>query len=244
MSGIMSGIMSGTAYSHARLDRGITPKSSAPRYALKAPERQVAFRLEHIATERTTLLIKPHGNPQSDRAYKISDEEGSTAFTATGRKYNDRSCRELRDSSGLPLFDIHTKPLSNPLSWVVTLPGSKISEGTVAKATPRLTWNSVNLVFSFRNGAAEDRKSEEDKQLTLTVKKHGEALAFFDIVDGDRRIAELRESIVHNERLALRRTKRGGGHRPALDLIVSPGVDISLVTVIAVIVSDWFFGSS
>ncbi|CAG7956758.1 unnamed protein product [Penicillium nalgiovense] len=206
--------MSGATYTNARMNRGTTPKSSAPRYALKAPEREVAFRLEHIATEKTTLLLKPYGSP---------------AFTATGRKYNDRSCRELRDSSGLPLFDIHTKPFSNPLGWVVTLPGSKISDTTIAKATPKLSWNSINLIFSFRNGAAEDRKSEEDKQLTLTVKKHGEALAFFDVVDEDRRIAELRESITHNERLALRKIKRGGGHRPALDLIVSPGVDISLV---------------
>lgn len=221
--------MSGATYTNARMNRGIAPKSSAPRYALKAPERQVAFRLEHIATGKTMLLLKPHGDPQSDNAYNISDEHGSLAFTATGRKYNDRSCRELRDSSGLPLFDIHTKPLSNPLGWVVTLPGSKISDMIIAKASPKLAWNSINLIFSFRNGAAEDRKSEEDKQLTLTVKKHGEALAFFDIVDGDRRIAELRESITHNERLVLRTTKRGGGHRPALDLIVSPGVDISLV---------------
>ncbi|KAF3025262.1 hypothetical protein E8E15_006332 [Penicillium rubens] len=235
--------MSRATYTNARMNRGITPKSSAPRYALKAPDREVAFRLEHLATERTTLLLKPHGDPQSDHAYKISDKEGSPAFTATGRKYNGRSCRELRDSSGLPLFDIHTKPFSNPLGWVVTLPGSKISDATIAKATPKLTWNSINLVFSFRNGAAEDRKSEEDKQFTLTVKKHGEALAFFDVVDGDRRIAELRESITHNKRLTLRKMNRGVGHRPALDLIVSPGVDISLVTVIAVIVSDWFFGS-
>ncbi|KAJ5978159.1 hypothetical protein N7501_001501 [Penicillium viridicatum] len=171
--------------------------------------------------EKTMLLLKPHGDPQLDHAYKISDELGSPVFAATGRKYNDRSCRELRDSSGLP----------------------KISDATIAKATPKLAWNSINLIFSFRNGAAEYRKSEEDKQLTLTVKKHGEALAFFDIVDGDRRIAELRESITYNEKLVLKRMKRGGDHRPALDLIVSPGVDISLVTVIAVIVSDWFFGS-
>lgn len=56
-----------------------------------------------------------------------------------------------------------------------------------------------------------------------------QALAVFDIVDGDRMIAELRESITHNEKLVLRKMQRGGDHRPALDLIVSPGVDIPLV---------------
>jgi hypothetical protein len=35
------------------MNRGITPKSSAPRYALKAPDREVAFRLEHLATEKS-----------------------------------------------------------------------------------------------------------------------------------------------------------------------------------------------
>ncbi|CAI7657738.1 unnamed protein product [Penicillium glandicola] len=208
--------MSGATYTHVRMNRAIAPKSSAPRYALKAPERQVAFRLEHIATERTTLLFKPHGDPQSDCAYKISDKEGSLVFTTTGRKYNDRSCRELRDSSGLPLFDIHTKPFSTPMGWVVTLPGSKISDATIAEATPKLAWNSINLAFSFRNGAAEDRKSEEDKQLTLTVKKHGEALAFFDTVDRDRRIAELRESIT----VALRK-------RPAEQVIALPWISLT-----------------
>ncbi|KAJ5773309.1 hypothetical protein N7457_008205 [Penicillium paradoxum] len=233
--------MSGYTYSHARMNRKITPKSSAPRYALKAPEREVAFRMEHIAAEKTKLVLKPHGDPQSHNAYKILDEEGSSAFTATGRKYNDRACRELRDSSGLPLFDIHMKPFSNPLGWVITLPGSEIGDATIAKATPQLTWNGVNLTFAFRNGAAEDSKNE-DKRVMLTVKKHGQVLAFFDVVDGDRRIAELRESITHNEKLVLRSMNRRS-HRPALDLIVSPGVDISLVAAIAVVVSDWFFGS-
>ncbi|KAJ5467397.1 hypothetical protein N7475_005149 [Penicillium sp. IBT 31633x] len=236
--------MSVAIYSHARLDREIKPKSSAPRYALRAPARQVAFRMEHIATEKTTLVLRPHGGSQSDKAYIISDEEGFHSFTATGYKYNDRSCREIRDSSGLPLFDIHARSLSNPLGWVITLPGSKIGETDIAKATPRFSLRTNSLSFSFRNGAAEETKSDKDKQLTLTVKKHGQVLAFFDVVDGDRRIAELRESITHNEKLALTRASRGGGHHhPALDLIVSPGVDISLVTAIAVIVSDWFFGA-
>ncbi|KAI9929641.1 hypothetical protein ASPWEDRAFT_41139 [Aspergillus wentii DTO 134E9] len=237
--------MSYTTYTQARLDRKVTPKHSRPRYVLKAPDRQLAFRQEHITERKTTLILKQYSDAKSEHECQITDEDGILAFSATGRKYNDRSCKEIWDASGLPLFDIYKKPLSNPFSWVVTMPGSKPNgDGAIAQASPQWSWTSINLNFAFRNGAAAENKKEEEKEISLTVKKHGEALAFFDVVDGDRRIAEVRESILHNERLALRRSSRGGGHRPALDLIIAPGVDSSLVAAIAIIVSDWYFGSN
>ena len=73
--------------------------------------------------------------------------------------------------------------------------------------------------------------------LTLNIERHGNALALFDIVDGDRKVAEVRESIHHNEKLALMRGSRQG-YRPAMDVIVMPGVDISLVS-IRVLESLW-----
>ena len=227
-------IMSYTSYSHARLDRQIAPKRSKPRYVLKAPERQVAFRQELIAEEKTALVLKPQGDAHSENAIKITDQDGASVFIATGRKHNDRShsCREVRDASGLPLFDIHKKPLSHPFSFVITLPGSKPSDAAIARATPQWTWNSINLDFMFRNGG-------EDRELSLTVQKHGVALSMFDVLDGDRRIADICESVTHNEKLALRRNSRGKKRRPALDLVIPPGMDMSLVRV-----SQWFDGAS
>ena len=222
-------IMSYTTYTQARLDRKSSSRTSEPRYALRAPERQVAFRKDYIAEIKTSLVLRPCGSASSEVGYTITYEDGTPAFTATGRKYNGRSCRELRDASGLPLYDLNAKPLAHPLGWLLTLPGSKTDESIIAKATPSLGWGSVHLNFSFQNGAAIDCKNEEDKKVKLSVKKHGEALAFFDVVDGNRRIADVRESITHNEKLALMRSSRRGGHRPALDLIIAPGVDMSLV---------------
>ena len=224
--------MSYATYSHARVDRQILPKTSRPRYVLKAPERQVAFRQELIAEEKTTLVLKPSINSHSENAIKITDKDGAAVFIATGRKHNDRShsCREVRDASGLPLFDIHKKPLSSPFGFIVTLPGSKPSDAAMARATPQWTWNSIDLNFVFRNGGSAEA-DEEDKELSLTVKKHGEALAMFDVLDGDRRIADICESVAHNEKLALRRNSRGKKRRPALDLVIPPGMDMSLVRV-------------
>lgn len=201
---------------------------SRPRQALKSPEREVALRKEYTAATKISLVLKPQGDAHSAVSYKITNEDGASAFTVTGRKYSDRSCREFRDSSGLPLFELHTMSAAIfPLRWYITLPGD--NDLKVAKAAVRMSWNSEVLKFTFQNMAAGDTKKEEDKELTLRVKRHGEALMFFDIVDKDRRIAEVRESIRHNERLALRRSSRGQSHRPALDLIVMPGVDASLV---------------
>jgi hypothetical protein len=84
------------------------------------------------------------------------------------------------------------------------------------------------LNLSFENAAAFEGKRVDEKMLTLRVERHGNALAAFDVVDGDRKVAEIKESIQHNEKLALISRQ---GWRPALDVIVMPGVDISLVSV-------------
>jgi uncharacterized protein YxjI len=202
---------------------------SSPRKSLRSPEREIAFRKEQIATTKRSLVLKPQGDAHSAVSYKITDEDGTPEFTVTGRKYGDRSCREFRDSSGLPFFELHTSGLASLSSrWYITLPGG--GDIKVAKAGPQFSWNGNVMKFTFRNMAARETKGEEDKELTLSVAKHGEVLSFFDIVDGDRRIAEVRESVQHNEKLNLRKSSRGQGHRPTLDLTVMPGVDVSLVS--------------
>jgi hypothetical protein len=80
------------------------------------------------------------------------------------------------------------------------------------------------------NQAAVDGKREDEKKLTLLIERHGNALALFDIVDGDRKVAEVRESIQHNEKLPLTRNP-WQKYRPALDLIITSGIDQSLVCI-------------
>lgn len=48
------------------------------------------------------------------------------------------------------------------------------------------------------------------------------------MIDGDRRVAEVCESVRHNDKLALTAGSRRG-HRPALDIVITPGVDMALV---------------
>jgi uncharacterized protein YxjI len=218
--------MSYTSYSDARMSHNFLP---TPRKSLRSPEREIAFRKEQIATTKQSLVLRPQGDAHSAVSYRITDEDGATVFTVTGRKYGDRSCREFRDSSGLPFFELHTSGLAKfTARWYITLPGG--GDIKVAKAGPQFSWNGNVMKFTFQNMAANETKREDDKEITLSVSKHGVVLSFFDIVDVDRRVAEVRESVQHNERLNLRKSSRGGGHRPSLELTVMPGVDVSLVS--------------
>lgn len=219
--------MSVATFSHARLDRRIAPKNSGPRPSLRPPQREIAFRREHIAEYQMDLVVKPQGSAQSKVAYNIFHEAGASAFTASGRKYNDRECHEFRDKSGLPLFDIYKKPWYSPGAYFITLPGSNDAESTIAKISPE--WGADQMHISYRNGAGDQSRTEGSRGSRLTVKKYGHLINLFDVVDDSRKIIQLRESIHHNDRLALRRNSRSKS-RPALDLIVTPGVDIALVS--------------
>ncbi|KAE8342697.1 tubby C-terminal-like domain-containing protein [Aspergillus arachidicola] len=167
---------------------------------------------KYITDSRTLLTLRLQGDARSVAAYKVQDENGVTLFTASGRKYNGRSCREFRDASGLPLFELHRK-----LSFL-----------SIATGAPRLA-PFGNLVFTFTNEAATDVKgSVDDKKVALEVERHGRVLESFDVVDGDRKVAEVRESVQHNPKLALTPSTRRN-YRPVLGIIVTPGVDLSLV---------------
>ncbi|KAJ5294968.1 hypothetical protein N7508_009789 [Penicillium antarcticum] len=210
------------------------------RKPFRIPQRQIALRKEHIATTDTHLLLKPQGGAQSAVRFKIIDDyNDSTKFTVTGKKYSDRSCREIRDSSGLPLFEIHEKARFAH-KWFVTLPGS--NEATVANAAVKysLKYGINDFGMSFENQAALETKDQENKQVNLVVERHGNSIPRFDVVDGDRTVACVKESWEHNRTWPLMTT----GYRktqPVLDISVAAGADLSLGAAVGVILSDWAY---
>lgn len=84
-----------------------------------------------------------------------------------------------------------------------------------------------DLNLSFENQAATDGK-EQDKRVVLHIERHGNALAAFDFVDGDRKVAVVRESIQHNDVLPFMNS-RYRKYQPVLDITVTQGTDMSLV---------------
>ncbi|CAG7916127.1 unnamed protein product [Penicillium olsonii] len=213
---------------HLQSRRTDPPPLPRPRKALRSPHREIAFRKEYIAASQTRLILKPQGDAKSAVSLKIlDDEDDSVKFTVTGRKHTDRSCREFRDASGLPLFEIHQKALFTH-SWFVTLPGS--DEASIAKAAPRFSFKHGidDFSLSFKNQAAVDVKEGAEERVELNMERFGTVLALYDVVDGDRKVAVVRESIEHNEILPFMNS-RWRKRQSVLDITVTPGTDISLV---------------
>ncbi|KAJ5414513.1 hypothetical protein N7509_001140 [Penicillium cosmopolitanum] len=216
------------------------PPPERPRKAFRPPHRQIAFRKEYIATSETRLVLKPQGDAQSAVSFKIiDDEDGSVKFTVSGRKYGNRACREFRDSSGLPLFELHRKALFTH-SWFITLPGS--DHASIARAAPKwsFTQGFDDFSLSFENQAAVDAKGQEERRVELNIERHGTILALYDVVDGDRKVAVVRESIQRNEILPFMNS-RWRRYKPILEVTVTSGADMSMAAAIAVILSDWVF---
>lgn len=287
--------------SHTRsfsFSSGSTPK---PRSVLKAPGRPLALRREYVTETKTTFIVRPQGNAASAESYVITDDDDTVLFTVTGWKFSDRSCREFRDASGLPLFELHRSWLAFARTssgrgvWAVTLPGVATDRGFsglgrrkrsrsssrsgfgasgatttttttttvsgsstttttttggsgagienssgfgsyLATGTPRIRTFSSRPFGNFTitldcNAAAVQSKSNDEKKLTLEIERHGNALALFDVVDEDRKVAEVRESVRHNKILPLISSQ--SGYRPVLDVVVTAGVDLSLVSTIS-----------
>lgn len=201
---------------------------------MKAPSENLYLRKEHIARDQSQILVKPYGGPLSQTDYKVTYEAGGPLFTISGCRYNqDRKCREVRDASGLPMFDIHRKLSMGFFSWIVTMPDSKPSEAIIGKATSGGFGESGLMTFWFKSGEEEH---------TLSLQKHGHVMTFFDVFDISNgwRIGEIRESARHSQKLALRRSSHGK-IRPAWDIILMPGLDMALMAALSVIVSEWHF---
>lgn len=69
----------------------------------------------------------------------------------------------------------------------------------------------------------------KNRNLPIELESHGRALTTYDVVDGNRRIMEIKESIRHNKKLALLSTRQAG-YRPAMDMMIMPGVDMAMVS--------------
>ncbi|GES57732.1 X-Pro dipeptidyl-peptidase (S15 family) protein [Aspergillus terreus] len=223
------------------------------RRPLKAPERPLAVRNEYITDRKTLLIVKPRsGQGLGAGGYKIQDESGINQFIVTGPRDDGASShsrrnttyREFHDVTGLPLFTLPCK-VGFQNGWEVKLPGTRST--TVVKGGPRWAVGAAafrDWTVTFQNAAGASGKMQAETSVTLHVESHGNILTCYDIVDGDRKVAEVRESIAHNRKLALMPESRyKSSYHPVLDIVVVPGVDLSLVTSIAVLLSDWVFGS-
>lgn len=176
----------------------------------------------------------PACNSRSETDYIIKDDtDEEIVFTVTGKKFGGQPGREFRDKSGLPLFELHQKFIVFKQPWTVRLPGCGHQDLVTTQLRRSFrAFGNGNCDLMFENAAAIGNKQLHEKMMKLQTSRRPSMLYAFDVLDGDRKVIEVQESVQKNEKLALMPESRRGYH-PILDIRVSPGVDLALVSAAA-----------
>ncbi|KAJ5497051.1 hypothetical protein N7463_009038 [Penicillium fimorum] len=206
--------------------------------SLTPTKQPIAIRPEHVASSTTTIQVKQHSASWSSGNFTISStptaEEPllNKLFSVDGDFASFSQRRHFCDASGLPLFEISRKKVG--VTWYLHLPGESSSKGSssgpIATIVPK--WSALKDKFDvhLRNVAA----------------------------NGDETILEVRGQNVWKTKTHV--THRGKlvmvvkltdvaavylpGKRPSWEVVVAEGMDLSLASVIAVLLATMLYQSS
>ncbi|KAJ5097025.1 hypothetical protein N7456_007746 [Penicillium angulare] len=199
---------------------------------VQSPRHPIGLRQELVTEFDRLLYIDPKYDKHSPAEFTVKyDSDDSTLFTVTGKKYGNRPVREFRDKSGLPMFESERvwPALRWKKPWRVRLPGNNEDLVDI-----KLKWKPHTFDMTFRNALAQDAKKDEDKLVTLEVRRASALCSFAVYADG-RKVADIRESVVRNRTISFWgvNTSNSTNHIPTrkiMDVLVADGFDLSLVS--------------
>ncbi|KAJ5239105.1 hypothetical protein N7468_003724 [Penicillium chermesinum] len=207
---------------------------------------QMGLRPETVAEFTRLLYIQPKYDARSASEYTIRyDNNDRVLFTVTGHKYTDRGVREFRDASGLPMFECQrTWPAwrwGKP--WRVRLPGDEadLVDIKLGKGAGH------NFDLTFRNALATDVKREEDRLVTVAVRKESFAFCRFSASVGGRKVMDFRESVEKNRTIHSIAASSASGYvawRSIIEVHVADGFDFALASLISIMLCDSYFSSA
>lgn len=196
----------------------------------------IALRQEHTTEFERLLYLQPRYDPKSSSEFTVKyDSNDSTLFTITGKKYSERRVREFRDASGLPLFEYERlwPTWTGKKQWRVSLPGN-VSEDLVNIKMRSVRYQEFDVTFP--NALAKVSKAEDQKMVTLQVRKQCAVLGSFVVLLDNRVVVDIRESMQRNKRLVNllhvsgSRASQWVPSRAVLEILVADGVDLALVS--------------
>ncbi|KAJ9225013.1 hypothetical protein DTO027B5_2415 [Paecilomyces variotii] len=203
---------------------------SEPLTVLKHP---IALRNEHVASKETVIRVKQHSKSWSGGDFTISEwpaeesSEGTRLFSVVGSVKSLSQRCHVRDASGLPLFEIYRKRTG--VTWFVELPGDNRSPEPIATFAPR--WSSLKDKYDVyvKNASGGD-------EVVLEVRGQD--------------IWKLKTHVYYNGNMVMvaRRTDYLvpyiPGKRPEWKVKVAEGFDISLASLITVVLAQVLYSSS
>ncbi|ODM14440.1 hypothetical protein SI65_10175 [Aspergillus cristatus] len=181
---------------------------------LSQPPFPIAVRPEHIAATETNLIIESKCVDLSPEDCIVKDSDGSTVFAVAGKKHGERTGREFRDGSGLHLFELYRViGISRPLR--VRLPGTDGKKDNLVEFSMSMHYGTFDMIVSK------------------------ESIYIWEMLVGDVKVADIRESTVKNDSLGCAPQQNTWYPKPpkrrALDIKVAEGFDASLAALAAVV---------
>ncbi|KAE8364899.1 tubby C-terminal-like domain-containing protein [Aspergillus caelatus] len=200
---------------------------------LKQP---IALRTEYITSHPTTIRVKQHSNSWSGGDFTITkcptDESplAEKLFTVDGDFKSISQRRYFQDASGLPLFEIAHKRLG--VTWFVHLPGGRENTSSPPIATIVPQWHALKDKFDVHlNNAAAD-----GEETILEVRGQ-------DVFKSKTHVYH-KGALVTTIKLKDMVSVYIPGKRPAWELEVAEGMDMSLAAIIGVVLATVLYQSS
>ncbi|KAJ5319731.1 hypothetical protein N7508_000014 [Penicillium antarcticum] len=208
----------------------------------------MGIRSEQITEFARLLWIEPKYDARSTDEYCIRyDNDDSILITVTGKEYNERSTREFRDSSGLPLFEIQkvsSLGWKSRRPWRIRLPGSKETDLVDIRLRGLM---KKTFEMDFRNVVTRDTRNEDDNMVHMVVHRVSSVYRVYEVrVDG-LKVVDIRESMERNRSVPTMMYNSSGGILPSrlvMEVLVAADFDMSLASLIAVIICDIGFSAS
>lgn len=191
----------------------------------------IAIRFEHLAETETHLRIEESSNLFGPSDFTALSDDGTTLFSAHGKGALFGKKREIRDGSGLPIFELHASSSSLKGAWYLELPGRSherlLSIDILGGMSGR-----VSLHVHFANRYEHDgpsigssgQNSVPSTEAVLEIRGQDIERILFDVFYLGAKVARIRRLVSS----VISRTRSGG--QPLWEASVSANVDLSIVS--------------
>jgi hypothetical protein len=191
----------------------------------------VAIRLEHLAETETHLRIEEKSNLFGPSDFLALLDDGTTVFSAHGKGAVFGKKREIRDGSGLPIFELYASSSSLKGAWYLELPGRShermLSIDLLGGSSGRV---SLYVYFANRcehyglSTGMSTQNSLTTNDVVFEVRGQDMERIQFDVFYLGAKVASIRRLVP----AIISSTKSGG--KPLWQASVSANVDLSIVS--------------
>jgi len=193
----------------------------------------VAIRSEHLTETETHLRIEEKSNTFGPSDFIALLDDGSTVLSAHGKGVVFSKKREIRDGSGLPIFELHASSSSLKGAWYLELPGRSHERLLSIDLLGGMNVSGrVSLLVNFanryeddgRSGGASVQDSVPSADAVLEVRGQDMERILFDVFYLGAKVARIRRLVPS----VISSTRSGG--LPLWEAGVSANVDLSIVS--------------